>query len=262
MLIVLVVKAQTNNSKLLPSEALILMYNAVDLNPDKERIENTRPFQARVITEGLSDDEVFYLGETYFWNFMPKEAEAAYKNFLEEDSPRGRASWQRYLQIQFRAFNQHEFVEEQIKAYREKFKAIPEDRYGMFGQIYNVADRYRKMGEHEKVVQLIKDEWEYLNRNGAYASFQLPAYFIDSFNALGKNKEAIDLLAKAKEGLEKTLQERKAKTPENEFQYVVHSRPVSGMDTIMTEKLSHSQMSEKFEWLITSLSKAIEKYSE
>lgn len=243
------------NSKLLPSEALVLMYNAVDLHPEKQRIENTKPFQSRVIIEGLSGDELFYLGETYFWNFMPKEAAEAYANFLDEESPRGRASWQRYLQIQFRAFEKHDFVEQKIQEYRDKYKPMPEDRSGIIGQVWNVAERYRKMGNHEKVVALVNAELASLDYNGAYSSFQLPGIFFDSYRETGKIQEAIKLINDAIAGLKKTVEARKRKTPEKEFRYVTHSAPVRNMETIMTEKLSYTQMTEKFEELIKSLSR-------
>lgn len=243
------------DGKLLPSEALVLMYNEVDLHPEKERIQNTKPFQTRVITEGLSGDELFYLGETYFWNFMPKEAAEAYANFLEENSPRGRAAWQRYLQIQFRAFEKHDLVEQKIKEYQAKYKPIPEDRAGMIGQVWNIAERYRKMGNHEKVVELVNAEIATLDYNGAYSSFQLPGIFFMSYKEAGRIDEAIKMISEAKAGLNKTLEARKSKTPEKDFAYVVHSAPVRGMDTVMTEKLSYQQMTEKFEGLINSLSR-------
>lgn len=243
------------DSKLLPSEALVLMYNAVDLHPEKQRIQNTKPFQARVITEGLSGDELFYLGETYFWNFMPKEAAEAYANFLEEDSPRGRASRQRYLQVQFRAFEKHDLVEQKITEYRAKFKPTPEDRSGMIGQVWNIAERYRKMGNHEKVVELVNAEIASLDYNGAYSSFQLPGIFFMSYKESGRMDDAIKMISETIAGLKKTVEARKSKTPEKDFAYVVHSAPVRGMDTVMTEKLSYQQMTEKFEALIESLSR-------
>ncbi|MBO3697026.1 hypothetical protein [Roseivirga sp. E12] len=253
-------KAQSNDSKLLPSEALVLMYNAVDLNPDKKRIDNTKPFQSRVITEGLSGDEIFYLGETYFWNFMPKEAAEAYGQFLEEDSPRGRASWQRYLQIQFRAFEKHDLVEQKLSEYRKKFKPVPDDRYGIYGQVINVANLYVKRGEHKKVLELINQELEYVNYDGAYNSLLLPAYFHASYRSLGKVDEAVKTLKNAMAGLTETLEKRKQNAPDEEFQYVVHSRPVASMETIMTTKLSYTQMNEKFEVLIQSIARALELY--
>lgn len=255
MLCLLPASMYSQESKLLPSEALVLMYNQVDLHPEKQRIENTKPFQARVITEGLSEDELFYLGETYFWNFMPKEAAEAYANFLDENTPRGRASWQRYLQIQFRAFEKHDLVEQKIKEYRAKYKPVPEDRSGIIGQVWNVAERYRKMGNHEKVVELVNAEVGSLDYNGAYSSFQLPGIFFESYKEAGKMQEAIKMINDAIAGLKKTVELRKKDNPEKGFRYVVHSAPVRNMETIMTEKLSYEQMTEKFEELIKSLSR-------
>ena len=106
-----------------------------------------------------------------------------------------------------------------------------------------------------KVVQLIKDELNYLNYEGAYTSFQLPGIFFESFSKIGKTEEAVKLIKAAVEGLQKTLEARKSQTSENDFAFVVHSRPVRGMETVMTEKLSYTQMNEKFEGLIKSISR-------
>lgn len=245
---------------LLPSEALVLMYNAVDHNPDVSRIDNTLPYLERVITTNLSSDEQFYLGEVYFWDFKPKEAEEAYKPFLTENGKRGRSAWQRTMQIKFRAYDLHSEVESDLKKYRKKFKPMPEDRYGLFGQVYNVASLYQGKNEHEKVLQLISDELNTLNHEGAYRSFQLPAYFIESYKAVKKNEEAIQLLQSAKVGLEKTLANRMKSIPEDDYFFVEHGNVVTSMDNAFTENVGYQQMNEKFEALIESLELAIEKY--
>lgn len=245
---------------LLPSEALVLMYNAVDQNPDVSRIDNTLPYLERVITTNLSPDEQFYLGEVYFWDFKPREAEEAYKPFLDEEGKRGRSAWQRTMQIKFRAYDLHAEVEEDIKKYRDRFKPMPEDRYGLFGQVYNVASLYQGKNDHEKVLYLVTEELNTLNYEGAYTSFQLPAYFIESYKALGKHEEAIELLRSAKAGLEATLEKRMKNIPEDDHFYVQHGKIVTDMDNAFTEKIGYQQMNKKFEDLIKSLSKAIEVY--
>lgn len=263
ILIILSTTVQAQEQKpgmLLPSEALILMYNAVDQNPDVSRIDNTLPYLERVITTNLSSDEQFYLGEVYFWDFKPKEAEEAYKPFLTEDSKRGRSAWQRTMQIKFRAYDLHEEVETDLKKYRRKFKPIPADRYGLFGQVYNVASLYQGKNEHEKVIQLIEEELSTLNHEGAYRSFQLPAYFIESYKAVGKNEEAIQLLQSAKSRLEQTLADRMKSIPEDDHFFVEHGSVVTGMDNTFTEEIGYQQMNKKFEDLIESLAKAIEVY--
>ncbi len=245
---------------LMPSEALYLTYKAIDNNPTGDRIKNIGHLMPRLITENLKVDELFFLGEMYFWNFKPNEAAAAYKHFLSENGSRGRAAWQRYLQIKFRAYDEHKEVEKLISDYRLKYKAIPEDRYGMFGQVYNQANLYQKKGNYKKVVEMIKDELNSLNYSGAYRSFILPAYFNKSFRELKKTSEAIELLENAIKGLKATLKKRNSKKPGKDIRYAVHTNPVERMHTVMTARLGYAQMTEKFEDLIKQLEDSVQKF--
>ncbi len=251
--------AQSDDCKLLPSETHTLMVNAVDVQPDLKRIDATKPYVSRVMTTKLSREEQFYLGEIYFWNFMPKEGYEVYKAFLNGEDDFARAAWQRAMQIDFRAFDKHKKVEADLNNFRKKFKPIPDDRLYMFGQVYNVANKYAEEGNHEKVLQLIDEELNSLNYEGAYSSFQLPAYFAKSYNELGKLDKALQLMQSAKDGLEKTLKEREQKIPETDPDYPTHSSRVIYMATIITDKMSYAEMNNKFEELITKLTGYMEK---
>ena len=246
--------------KLLPSEGLALTYDAMNSNMDGKRMEVIGHILPRVVKENLSGDELFYLGDLYFWNFKPKESEDAFKPFLKEKGLRARSAWQRSLQIKFRAYDKHDEVEKLIREYRKQFPAIPEDRYGMFGQVWNVASRYEKLGDYKKVLQLISEELKSLNYSGAYRSFNLPAYFNKSYRELGKVDEAIKLLEIAMNNLSKTLKNRKNNIPKNDPLYVVHSNRVERMLTPYQSKKSYTQINQKFEELINALNESIKKY--
>lgn len=248
--------------KLLPSEALALTYSAMNADLTGNRMAIIGHILPRVITENQKGDELFALGDLYFWNFKPKESAEAFEAFMDEDGLRGRSAWQRMLQIKFRAFEKHEEVETLIKAYRKKFKAIPEDRYAMFGQIWNVASRYEKMGEYKKVVQLVEEELASLKYDAAYRSFILPAIFFKSYSELGKINAARKHLEVAAENLKKTLSKRKAAMPEKVLTHVVHSPRVANMLTPYQEKLGYAQENEKFEKLIESLKQSIKRFDQ
>lgn len=253
--------AQDYQNKLLPSEALTLMIHAAAMNPDLKRIDATKPFVPRVITTDLSSEEQYTLGDIYFWNFMPDDSFEMFSKFLDDNGDRARASWQRVLQIRFMAYKEHEKVERLTKEFREKFKPDPRDRFYVFGQTLNLGRKYAKEGNHEKVLSLINAELETLDHKGAYRSFELPGFLFESYEALGKKKEALTLLKNAKKGLELTLSEREKNLPEKDLDYLpLYATRAAGMENIVTDKLSYSQMNEKFEELIGKLNGYIEKY--
>ena len=249
------------NTKLLPSEALTLMYAAVDANPDGKRIDATKRYQSRVITIGLSDEEQFYLGETYFWNFMPIEAKAAYTPFLTRDDKFGRVAWQRVMQINFAGFKMYDEVEEQLTLFYKRFKVEPDDRSFMVEAVMNLGRKYQGEGNHEKVLQLIDNEYSHLNFEGPYISYILPAIFIESYKALQKTDKAISMLEKAKDGLQETLDNREKEIPEKDNRYAQNYK-IEEMLTAVTEKLGYAQRNEKFERLIESIDNHIKKLKE
>lgn len=249
--------------KLLPSEAIALMYYRVDMNPTASRDINTKPIQPRVITEGLEGDELFYLGETYFWNLLPNEANAAFEKLLDGNSLASRAAWQRYLIVKINGFQEYEEAEQMIKDYRKKFKPITEDISGNYFGIASLIYGYSQSGKHQKIVNLVKDELAYLDYSGPYSGFIGPVNHMSSFEAIGEKDTALELLKKSKDGLSKELEKRKANMPDAnaDIKYAEHSGPVNNMLTVMTEKNGYSQMNEKFEKLIGRIEKAIEEHS-
>ncbi len=253
--------AQENERKLLPSEAIALMYFRVDMNPEASRDVNTKPIQPRVITEGLSGDEWFFLGETYFWNLMPNEAKEAFSKIMDQNTNASRAAWQRMMIVNVNGFQKFEETEKMIEDYRKKFKPIPEDISGAYFGISSLAYFYSQQEKHEKVVQLIMDEIDYLDFSGPYSGFIGPSHYMKSFEALGKKKEAIQMLKDAVKGLSATLSKRKENTPEKDIKYAKHSGPVHNMLTVMTEKIGYSQMNENFEKLIERIENAIAENS-
>jgi len=183
-----------------------------------------------------------------------------YSKLMKGNDDIARASWQRAMQIDFIAFQKYDKVEENLEKFRKKFNLNPKDQIYMFSQVKNLANKYAKEGNHEKALELINQELQVLDYNGAYKSFLLPAHLFTSYQALGKESKAFELLEKFKNGLEQTLAERNKNTPEKDPDYLIHTSRVKGMETIVTNKLSYAQMSEKFEEVIDSIEKAINYY--
>ena len=113
--------------KLLPSEATTLMVMQAMNNPDASRKDVYEHYLPRVITEGLDSDELFYLGEVYFFALMPEEARDAYYPLLNDNSMRARVAWQRVLQIRFRAFQMYDRAARDMVNFRKTFPADPAD---------------------------------------------------------------------------------------------------------------------------------------
>ncbi|WP_298897181.1 hypothetical protein [uncultured Psychroserpens sp.] len=246
----------SNSNMLLPSEALTLMMNEVNMHPEKKRIDATKPYLPRVITTELSREEQFYLGDVYFWNFMPQESLDAFSKVKDGNDEISRAAWQRIMQINFRAFEKHGEVEKQISEFRKHFKPNPKDQYYMFEPVNNVCGKHAGENNHKKVVELVEEELKTIDYNGAYQSFLLPAYQFNSYKVLGKGDTALSLLEKAKNGLQNALDNRRNAMPENDPDYLIHTSRVRGMETIVTNKLSYKQMNDEYEKLIESITKA------
>ena len=247
----------SQEARLMPSEAIAIMYHRTDMNPDKSRDINTKPIQPLVITEGLEGDELFYLGETYFWNLMPKESFAAFSKIKDENTIAARAAWQRIFIININGFQKFEETEGMLSSYREKFKPLPADRLGAFYAVSSLAYLYNQQGKHDKVVQLIKEEIEYLNYEGPYDSFALLYLYKDSFEEEKQVDELRKMTQEAHDGLKASLEQRKKNVPEKDIRYAEHSAPVAGMLTVMTEKLGYAQTNEKYEKLIEKLAEAL-----
>ncbi len=254
-------QAQETKQDLLPSEAIALMYYRVDMNPEASRDVTTKPLQPRVITEGLSGDEWFFLGETYFWNLKPNEANAAFAKIMDGNSLASRAAWQRTMIVNINGFQLFDETEKMIEDYRKKFRPIPEDISGAYFGLASLAFVYSKDGKHQKIVDLVKKEIEYLDYSAPYSGFTGPSSNMKSFEAVGQKEQAIQMLKTAIQGLSAALEKRKANVPEKDIKYAEHSDPVYNMLTVMTEKLGYSQMNKKFERMIERLQKAVDENS-
>ena len=249
--------AQENKPRLLPSEAIALMYYRTDMNPEQSRDVNTKPIQPLVITEGLEGDELFYLGETYFWNLMPKESYAAFEKIKDQNSLAGRAAWQRMFIININGFQKIKETEVLLGEYRKKFKPISADRNGAFYAVASLAYIYTQEGEFDKAVKVISDEINSLTFEGPYSSYSALSRFKKAFLESDNEKEWRELTQNALNGLKAKLKQRINETPEKDIRYAEHSDPVSGMLTVMTEKLGYAQTNEKYQELIDELTEAL-----
>jgi len=251
------VQAQEQKARLLPSEAIALIYYRTDMNPNASRDVNTKPVQPLVITENLEGDELFFLGETYFWNLMPNESYAAFEQLKDQNTLAARASWQRMFVININGFQDYKGTESMLDDYRKKFKPMAKDRAGAFFAVASLAYYYSKQGQPEKAVNVINDEIASLDFEGPYSSYGALEQFKKVFTDSGKEEAWRKMTLEVQQGLKAKLKERKQNIPEKDTRYARHSPPVEGMLTVMTEKLGYEQTNEKYQALIDLLEKAL-----
>lgn len=190
LLLSLQATAQDDNAPLKPTEVVYFSLKAMAQNPTADRIATINRFFERMDVTSLSGDQQFALGEVYFLNFKPRESLEQYEKFMDGNGLRARIAWQKAMQIQFRAFNRHDLVEEMIEQYWQRFPPIPQDIWHADWQIANLARKYQDDGEHQKVVDIILREINRLPRSAPYRSFRLPRIFMRSFVETGQDKEA------------------------------------------------------------------------
>lgn len=222
--------SQNNNTaKLQPTEVVYYSLKAMAENPTAPRLPTIKQYFDRLNTENLNEKQEYALGEVYFLNLKPRESLAQYEKFMGDDDMRARIAWQKVMQINFAARDLHEKVEGMIEDYWQKFTPVPQDIWHVDKQIKNLATKYAREGNHQKVVDIITREVNRLPTNAPYKSLSLPAAFLSSFVAVGKEKEAKDMLRKSvvtmRQGLADLVSEQKAdicifqRTPPNSNTY-------------------------------------------
>lgn len=241
----------------MPSEALTLILWDAMHRPEASRSEVFEPILPRVVVDDLDKQELFFLGEIYFFALMPEEARDAYYLLRNGQSMRARVAWQRLLQIRFRAFGMHERVAREMIRFREMFPPDPADRTYLSTQVLNFGRLYAGEAEHDKVVEAVEAELEALDYGGAYMSWLLPSVFIDSYAAEGKRQQALDHLRRARAGLTARLEKRLENPPENDQHYLLPARNYAFFFTPVTEKLGWEQENDKFRELVGRLDAAI-----
>lgn len=249
-------QVDSQNQKLNPKELFVLMVDAVEKNPTAKRIDITKPFLKRIDSSNLSREDQFYLGEIYFWNFMPKPANAMYKLVSEGNDDLARSAMKRELIIQTRAFKNIEKAEKLLNSYRLKFPPKEQDYNYLYGRVYEVADSYAKKGNHKKSIDLVEEELKALDYKSPYNSYKLLIHFFTSYKELGKEKVAIQQLENIITELKKELTQRIDKKPQKDEDFVVHIPKITNMLTLVDKKLNYSQITEKFKDLIAVLEKS------
>lgn len=170
---------------LLPTDVLYLSFKSMAENPTMGRKNQVGAYFGRVQTENLDEVQKFALAEVYYVNLKPTEALTAFEPFMDGDDLRARIAWQRVMQIRFRAYNEPERVEEMVNEYRAKFEPNRIDVWGVEGQIVNIAGKYQRAGNYQKVVDLIREELARLPHNTPYMVFRAPGQFMKSFQETG-----------------------------------------------------------------------------
>ncbi len=183
-----------SQSKLQPTEVVYYSLKAMAENPAARRLPTIKQYFDRLETENLDEDQNFALGEVYFLNFKPGESLTQYEMFMDGADLRARIAWQKAMQIEFSAYDRHEKVEGMVEEYWLKFPPMPQDIWHADWQIKNLANKYLKEGNHQKVVDIVTREVNRLPTNAPYRSLRLPAVFMNSFVAVGQEDAARTML--------------------------------------------------------------------
>ncbi len=250
---------------LLPSEAMVLMLNAVENRSDAttrtEMQTVTARYLPRVVTDNLMRFELFKLGDIYMFALMPEEARDVFLPFLDGDDLYSRAAWQRIIQIRFRAFDMYEQVLKDMESFRKRFPPVPVDREYLFSQVRNIGGMYTKQERHEDVVEAITTELDALDYTGAYKSFELPGAFMSSYVAIGKKKLAMEQLKNAIAGLGKTLAQRCANPPDEDYNYPLPSERFHYFYPPAVQSIGWKQQNDQLQALIAKLELTVKEFT-
>lgn len=191
-------------AELRPSEAVTLMVQAMQTQPDAQRTSLTRPIIERMTSEDLSDTELFFKGEAHFLNFEPEPARDAYWELRDRSDNIGRVSAQRLMTIRVNAFGMiDEVLENDLPRYRERFGVRPYDRYGVTYAVSRAARQLADRGEPDRALDIVADEVHRHDRFDApYMAYELPAQFMELAARQGRAEEFHRLLAWVTDGLE------------------------------------------------------------
>ncbi len=202
-----------------PTDILYLSFKSMAENPTMGRIEQVGKYYGRVTTENLNEAEKFALGEVHFINLKPNEALASFEPFMGGDDLRARIAWQRVMQIRFRAFNETDRVEKMIEEYKQKFEPNGMDVWDIDRQILNIATKYQKAGEYQKVVNLITNAIERLSGNAPYMTYRMPAQFMKSFEETGNVELAEKMMLDVQNKLKNVVAAYVKENPEGHVFY-------------------------------------------
>ena len=175
-------------------------FNQLDIN---------RPYLALVnihINHIPDDAEIAAAwAEIAFLNFRAVDARAAYRGLLDQPGLLGDHVWRRYMQIQFRAFEEVDEAIELFDSYRERFPPRPENVTGSSQMVQNLAGYYSSNGDTDQAARLILDVIASTPADAAYLVFtRIPANR-DLLNDAGLLDEANTLLTEKRDALSATL---------------------------------------------------------
>lgn len=135
------------------------------------------------------------LGDLFFLNFRPVEADELFSGLLDRTDLIGRLAWQRAMQIRRQAFDRAVEVQKMIIAYRKKFPYVEDDVFGVSQQIAGFAGTFFADGRSDKAIDLILEEIRMTPATGPYRTFTLYKLFKDQIKRSNRENEIKSLLS-------------------------------------------------------------------
>jgi tetratricopeptide (TPR) repeat protein len=199
-------EAQQQAASKLPTEVLHAMIQEMLTHPDRPQGENTLKFIRLARTQGLDRSERFALAEAYFLAFMPDEAKAIYRDYLEGTDELARVAWQRTMRITFAAEDRPAEAERMLEEFYKKFKPTADDQGYGSQQAADLAGYWRDQGDVQRAVGYIVREFKAVPADGPYVGLTLPGRMSDLFARAGRLEEAKRLTQQALEGLKQVAE--------------------------------------------------------
>jgi hypothetical protein len=197
---------------LLPSEVTTLINQAMLFQPEAKRTSLTGPIVSRMKTNNPSEIEYFLQGEAHFLNLDPEPARDVFWEFRNKSGNIGRVAAQRLMIIRINAFSMvEEVIEQDIPAYRNRFKSHVDDRQGITFPVMRAAMQLLERNETNRALDLLVEEVRLHDKfDGPYAAYQLPGRFMSVAEKNGRGKEFRELQRWVLAGLDEAIKQRLA----------------------------------------------------
>lgn len=184
--------AAADDSIPLPSEVIPKMLSA--LVNDTPRQQLSELFLQEIQTTNLSNHEKYHFGEAWLIAGVPLEAADAFTEALNDGTSFARFAESRLIMISLNAEDDVTSALEDMQAFRGRYAPSSDDLWGLFHTVNGLARRYKEDGRHDKVIEAIIAELNWLDVTLPHPSFHLPAMHLDSFMVEGQLSKIEEIL--------------------------------------------------------------------
>ena len=171
---------------------------------------------ARLSVGDLSEEEYFLKGEAHFLNLEPEPARDVFWEFRDRDDNLGRVAAQRIMIIRINAFSMvQRVVETDIPAYRQRYGARSDDRYGITFPVMRTAMQLAEMDRVDDALDLLVAEVKVHDKfDSPYTAYLLPQQFMELATKNHRGDEFRELHEWVVNNLDLAISQRFETTPQ------------------------------------------------